>query len=127
MGLSFVVLLSLPAFSYAGSAHFVSCRVSVEGTEVCVEGKEAGLGNLDQINLSLSVVAHCQNRGGNDPEAQNKTTFGTTATAPVQNGKANYDICLTTSFTPSCDPPMTVQVDSVTLVDTTNTIACVLD
>ena len=125
--LAVVALAGLPGVALSGSAHFVSCSLSVDDGQVCVTGKEAGLGNLDQIQLSLSVVAHCQNPGNQDPEAQNKETFGTTGSSPVQNGKALYELCLTPTFSPSCDPPMATIIDSVLLVDTTNTISCALE
>jgi hypothetical protein len=115
---------SLAAVAYGGSPHFVSCTPSVDGAEVCVFGKEAGLGDEDQINLTLTVVAHCQNPGGHDPNAANKETFGADFQRPTQNGKALYDVCVTTDFQPDCAPPMTVVVDTISLVDTTNDIAC---
>ena len=110
---------------WAGSAHFVSCNSSgAVGGEVCVTGKEAGLGNLEQVHIVLTVIAHCQNPGGNDPNAQNKETFGAEFDEPVQNGKALFEVCVTTDFQPNCSPPMTVVVDSVSLVDTTNGVSC---
>ena len=124
LGLSLAVALTLPLVSIAGSPHFVSCVPSVSGDEVCVFGKEAGLGDEDQVHITLSVVAHCQNHGGNDPSAQNKETFDAEGTFPVQNGKALYELCVTTDFQPDCNPPMNVVVDAVTLVDTTHGISC---
>lgn len=125
--LSVAFLLSCVPLAYSGSAHFVSCSVSINDGEICVTGKEAGLGNLDQINLSLSVVAHCQNRGKQDPAAANKETFSDTFQRPVQNGKALYDVCLTPTFSPDCSRSMSIIVDSVSLVDTTHDIGCTLD
>lgn len=124
---SMVALVALSAQAYAGNPHFISCSQSVQGAEVCVSGKEAGLGDEAQISLTLSVVAHCQNRGGQDPNAANKAMFDEDFTRPTQNGKALYEVCVTTVFKPTCSPPMTVLVDSVTLIDTTNNLACVLD
>jgi hypothetical protein len=89
-----------------------------------VQGKEAGLGDEAQVHVELTVVAHCQNPGGQGPKAANKETFAAGFDEPVQNGKALYDACVTTSFQPTCSPPMTVVVDTVTLVDTTNGVSC---
>ena len=121
--LAFIVL-GLPLIGIAGTAHFTSCASSVSNGTVCAEGKEAGLGNLDQVHIVLTVVAHCQNRGGKDPSAANKETFGAEGTFPVQNGRALFEVCVDTEFSPECDPPMATIVDSITLVDTTNNIAC---
>jgi hypothetical protein len=121
---SLMAMLVLPSIALSGSAHFVSCAPVVSGDEVCVTGKESGLGNLDQVDIHLSIIAHCRNRGGNDPSAQNKETFSTDSVQPVQNGRALYEICLETSFKPPCDPPMSVVVDAVTLIDETNGISC---
>jgi hypothetical protein len=118
-----LLVLSVPP-ALAGSPHFISCTPAVNGAEVCVSGKEAGLGDEDQVDITLQVVAHCQNPGGNKPKAQNKVSFSAADTAPVQNGKALYEICVTTSFQPSCAPPMTVVVDAVSLFDATNGISC---
>ena len=112
--------------AWAGSPHFDSCGLSVSNGMVCVAGKEAGLGNETQVQVTLVGSAHCQNPGGNDPSAQNKVDFVQDMVAPVQNGKALYEVCATTSFKPACSPPMTVVVDAVVLFDSTNGIACTL-
>jgi len=109
----------------AGSAHFVgdpSYTVSPSGT-ITVAAKEAGLGNLPQIDVQLSGVAACVNPGGNGPEAQNKQAFSVSSEEPVQNGQSTYVISVTPVFRPSCSPPMTVAVSSLTLADLTNGIA----
>ena len=120
------VLMLGAGMAWAGSPHFVSCMLSISDGQVCVSGKEAGLGNETQIQVTLVGSAHCQNPGGNDPSAQNKVDFFQDLTVPVQNGKALYELCATPDFQPSCSPPMTVVVDSVVLFDSTNGISCTL-
>jgi hypothetical protein len=121
-----VVCLVAPRV-YAGSPHFVSCAIaSQSASQICVEGKEAGLGDEDQITVTLAVTAHCQNPGGNKPQAANKETFETGADVPVQNGKALYDICVSPTFSPECVPPMTLVVDAVVVTDETNGLICTL-
>src|SRR6266571_4963354 len=97
-----MLALDLPMIAMAGSPHFVSCTPSVQGNQACVTGKEAGLGDESQVHVVVTVVAHCQNPGGNDPSAQNKETFGAAFDEPAQNGKALYEACVTTAFSPSC-------------------------
>lgn len=120
------ILLSSGVCVWAGSPHFVSCVVSVSDNMLCATGKEAGLGNENQVTIVLGGMAHCQNRGGNNPSAQNKTTFGSEETVPVQNGKALYELCVELEFQPDCDPPMTTVIDSVVLFDATNDISCII-
>ena len=42
---------------------------------------------------------------------------------PVQNGKAEFGVSLTATFTPDCSPPMTVEFTDVVVPDTTNGIS----
>jgi hypothetical protein len=117
--------LTVPAF--AGSPHFVGTpTVTVSGTTITVSAKEAGLGNEAQIVAVLSGTAECINGGGNHPHAANKTSFSTSSTEPVQNGKADYTLSATAVFSPSCSPPMTVQFTAATLTDTTNNLSVTL-
>jgi hypothetical protein len=53
----------------------------------------------------------------------NKGTFSTAKSVPVQNGKADYTLMLTATFSPSCSPPMNVEWHDITLTDTTNNIS----
>jgi hypothetical protein len=116
-----IALLGLAAPAFAGSPHFVGTPAYVvAGSTLTVSAKEAGLGDEAQIAAQLSATAQCINPGGNNPQAANKASFTTTATEPVQNGQATYTISGTFAFQPSCSPPMTVQVTSVTLTDVTN-------
>jgi hypothetical protein len=115
-------VLALPA--QAGSPHFVGTPVfTTSGNTVMVTAKEAGLGDEDQIVAVLSGTADCINGGGNHPQAENKTSFSTSAVVPVQNGKADYTLTATATFSPECSPPMTVQFTSVVLTDTTNNLS----
>ena len=110
----------LPTAS-AGSPHFVGDpTVTRSGNTLTVQGKEAGLGDEDQIHVVVSADAACLNPGQNFPSAGNKQTFTTAADVPVQNGKANFTLTLTATFQPKCSPPMTVVFGDVTVTDTTN-------
>ena len=118
-----LMALAVPA-AWAGSPHFVGApTVTVSGSTLTVSAKEAGLGDEAQITAVLSGTADCINNGGNHPKAVNKTSFSTSSVVPVQNGKANYTISVTATFSPSCSPPMTVQFTSATLTDTTNNLS----
>jgi hypothetical protein len=112
----------LPTAS-AGSPHFVGDpTVTRSGNTLTVQGKEAGLGDEDQIHVVVSADAACLNPGQNFPSAGNKETFTTAADVPVQNGKANFTLTLTATFQPKCSPPMTVVFGDVTVTDTTNNL-----
>jgi hypothetical protein len=109
------LLLSSTA-ALAGSAHFVKTpKVTQSGDSLIVTGKVAGLGNETQINVEVSAEAACLNRGEQFPQAENKETFSTEGDFPVQNGKANFSLTLTATFSPKCSPPMTVVWGPVTI------------
>ncbi len=111
----------------AGSPHFVGTATAVRsGSSLTVVGKEAGLGNEEQIHVSVTVLAACLNGGGQFPDAANKESFNATGTFPVQNGKANFSLTLTATFQPRCSPPMTVVFGAVTVIDLTNGISLTL-
>jgi hypothetical protein len=124
-----VVVLSVttagPAF--AGSPHFInsafSVSVSGNGLTLSVSGKEAGLGDEDQVHVVVAATADCVNGGSNHPKASNKTSVSAEGDFPVQNGKADFSLSVTADFQPSCSPPMTVVWTSVTVTDTTNGIS----
>jgi hypothetical protein len=124
IGKAVFALLLLPSLAWAGSPHFTSCTPTFEGPKICVTGVETGLGNETQVDLDLSLVAHCENEGGNAPSAQNKETFVTDGVFPVQNGRAPYSLCVIPTFQPACDKTMTVVVDAVLLVDAAHKISC---
>ena len=107
----------------AGSPHFVgACTKTQDGNSLTVHCKEAGLGNEDQINVTISATALCINNGGKHPRAVNKADLSQTSDEPVQNGKSDYTETLTATFQPDCSPPMTVQFTNVTVTDNTNGI-----
>jgi hypothetical protein len=117
--------LATPA-AWAGSPHFVSCSATVEASTLSVDGKEAGLGSEEQIDVVVTATALCINNGGKHPRAVNKTSVSGGEQVPVQNGKAIFSIDVTATFTPDCSPPMTVEFTDISVCDTTNGICCTL-
>jgi hypothetical protein len=111
--------------AWAGSPHFVSNTVEATRTDnsVTVAGKEAGLGGEEQVSILLTGTAECINKGAKHPKAANKESVAEKGTFPVQNGKAEFELTLTASFSPECAPPMTVVFSNVTVSDTTNGIS----
>ena len=109
----------------AGSPHFVSNTVTAtrSGDSLTVSGKEAGLGDEDQVHVVVSATAECINGGKNHPKAANKESVSAEGDFPVQNGKAEFSLTLTASFQPDCSPPMTVRFTNVTVTDTTHGIS----
>ena len=111
----------------AGSPPVVGAPTfTTSGNTLTVSAKEAGLGDEQQIVAVVSGTAECINGGGKNPSATNKTSFNQQSNVPVQNGKAEYTITVTATFSPSCSPPMTVKFTSATLTDTTNTLSVTL-
>jgi len=103
----------------AGHAHFVGVpQIAVSGESLVASGKVAGLGNVPQIDVTLSADAACVNRGNNKPQAENKQTFNSAGSFPVQNGKALFTLDLEAVFQPSCTPPMRVEWSNVSIVVT---------
>ena len=124
VGMLGTIGLSSATTAIAGSAHFVGTPTfTTSGNTITVTAKEAGLGDEAQITAVLSGTASCINGGGNHPKAVNKASFATNSVVPVQNGKADYTITASVTFSPSCSPPMTVQFTSATLTDTTNNLS----
>jgi hypothetical protein len=117
----FVVAAS-PAPAWAGSPHFVANSITASRTDnsLTVSGKEAGLGDEAQVHVVVSATALCINGGGNHPKAVNKESVNAAGDFPVQNGKANFSLSLTSAFQPECAPPMSVEFTNVTVADTTN-------
>jgi hypothetical protein len=113
--------LMLPATAaFAGSPHFVSVTVTRTGDTLTVAGKEAGLGDEDQVHIVASATAQCVNGGGQNPGAANKTDVTSEGDFPVQNGKADFSLDLVADFQPDCSPPMTVTFSDVQVYDATN-------
>ena len=101
----------------AGNAHFVGTPgITTSGGTATATGKIAGLGNIDQIYVEVTAEAQCVNRGHQDPSAGNKQTVSGSTTAPVQNGKANFSVTLSASFSPPCSPPMTISWSLISIV-----------
>jgi len=119
--IAFVV--GMPA-AVAGSPHFVNNAFSItrDDNTLTVSGKEAGLGDEEQIHVVLSATALCINPGGNHPKAVNKEDVSAEGDFPVQNGKANFTLSVTATFQPECSPPMTVAFTDVTVTDETNNL-----
>ena len=93
----------------AGNAHFVATpSITTSGSTLTVSGKIAGLGNIDQINVTFTADASCVNPGTHHPKAENKESVGGGGTFPVQNGKADFSLSGTATFSPDCTPPMTL-------------------
>ena len=117
------IVLATPA--WAGAPHFVddTVQATVDGNSVTVVGKEAGLGNEDQIHVVVTGLAACINPGGNHPQAANKESFNAEGDFPVQNGKAYFELTMTATFSPSCVPPMSVAWSDIVVTDTTNGIS----
>ena len=124
-----IVLSAFLAFgaqaAFAGSPHFVSNTVTVsrEGNSLTVSGKEAGLGDEDQVHIVVTATAACINPGDKHPRAANKESVSAEGNFPVQNGKAEFSLTVTATFQPNCTPPMTVVFSNVTVTDTTSGIS----
>jgi hypothetical protein len=103
------MLVLTVTLTFAGNAHFVGTpSISTSGNTATASGKIAGLGNISQINVVVTADAQCVNPGHQKPAAGNKQSFSANGVVPVQNGKANFSLTLSATFTPDCTPPMTV-------------------
>ena len=117
------VLTAAPA--WAGSAHFVDSKVQAtqDGDTLTVTGKEAGLGDEDQVHIVLTADVQCWNRGGNQPQAENKAATLAEGSFPVQNGKADFTLSGVGTTSPDCSPPMEIRYANIVVTDTTNGIS----
>jgi hypothetical protein len=112
-------VVALAGIAFAGNAHFVgSPTFSITGDTLTASGKVAGLGNVPQITVEVSADADCVNRGNKNPEAANKEAFAALGTFPVQNGRANFAVLLTATFSPDCAPPMRVEWSNMAILVT---------
>ena len=122
-----VLALTTPALSVlpalAGNPHFVTLTVTRSGNSLILTGKEAGLGDEQQVNIQFNASASCINPGDNHPKAANKESVSTSGMFPVQNGKAEFTLNLTATFQPECAPPMTVEFSGVGVGDLTNSLS----
>lgn len=113
-----LLIFVLAPKAFAGNPHFVGApTVTVDDGVLAVDGKVAGLGNEEQIHVTVDALAECQNRGGNKPAADNKDEVSVAGDFPVQNGKALFDLELdgAAQIDPPCEPPMTVVYSDVTV------------
>ena len=125
LGLCFGGLVAAPA--YAGSPHFVGVpTATIDGNTVTVAGKEAGLGNEQQIHVEVTADAQCVNPGDNEPQAANKQSFAAAGDFPVQNGRADFSVIVIASFQPECSPPMSVAWSNVVVTDAANGLQATL-
>jgi hypothetical protein len=100
-------------------AHFVgSPTASISGNTLTAAGKVAGLGDVEQITVTVTAEAACINPGSNKPKAANKESFSAMGDFPVQNGKALFSLNLTATFQPDCSPPMTVEWSNILITVT---------
>ena len=115
LGVAAVAALTVVGSVLAVSnAHFVGTpTASRSGNTLTVSGKVAGLGDVDEITVTISADAQCVNPGSNKPKAANKQSISSTEDVPVQNGKALFSSDLTATFQPDCTPPMTVEFSNV--------------
>ena len=114
-----VGLMAAPAQAGQAGAHFNNVTITIDGNTLTAEGREAGLGNVDQVHIVLTATALCINNGGRHPKAVNKTGVAVGGDFPVQNGHADFFLQATAVFQPSCSPPMTVEWRDIVLTDTT--------
>jgi hypothetical protein len=112
--------------AWAGHPHFVTLNATRSDNTLTVSGKEAGLGDEEQVHILVSATAECINKGGHHPKAVNKESVSEEGEFPVQNGKANFSLTVTATFQPECSPPMSVVFTDVTVTDTTNGISAKL-
>ncbi|WP_137989207.1 hypothetical protein [Streptomyces vilmorinianum] len=122
-GVAIALVGFLAPSAEAVSPHFVGTpSVTTSGSSLTVKGKEAGLGNQQLVDITVTADAQCVNKGGNKPAAENKQAFGGGGQFPVQNGKANFSVTVTADFQPKCSPPMTLVWSNVVVTDTGNGI-----
>jgi hypothetical protein len=117
------LLLGSPIIAFAGSPHFVGSGTAVLNGDgsLTVTAKEAGLGDESQIQSRVTATAECINGGGKHPKAVNKEGVSGNVATPVQNGKADISVTLQApTFSPPCDPPMTVHYTDIVVFDDTN-------
>ena len=114
-----IALAAVPALAGVKGAHFVGAPSIIEsGATLSASGKVAGLGNVEQIHVTLTADAACINPGNKHPEAANKESFSAEGDFPVQNGKAEFSLDLTATFQPDCTPPMTVDWSNIVITVT---------
>jgi len=97
----------------ANSPHYVvDPAITVDGTTLLLDAKAAGLGDVPDVNFSLTgtldVFSRCYNRGGNKPQADNKQetiAVDSSFTVAVNNGQTTIDHQLVATAVSSLDCP----------------------
>jgi hypothetical protein len=120
LGVAVMAALTLTGIAIAVSnAHFVGTPTATRtDNSLTISGKVAGLGDVNVIHVTITGDALCVNPGSNHPKAANKADVAGGADVPVQNGKANFSVSASATFTPDCTPPMTVVFQNVTVTVT---------
>lgn len=123
VGIALVSVLATTGV-WAGNPHFIGkTELECNDSSLTVDGKIAGLGGEDQVDILVTATAECINPGGNHPQAANKESFSAAGTFPVQNGKALFELTVFADFQPDCSPPMTVVWSDVVVTDLTHGIS----
>jgi hypothetical protein len=112
------VMLMATAALAVSNAHFAG-KLTAERVNdtLVVSGKVAGLGNVSQIDVTVSADAEYINPGSKKPKAANKESFSDSFVVPVQNGKANFSLVLAPDFSPQVSS-MTIVFSNVTVIVT---------
>jgi hypothetical protein len=100
--LLFTVAMGLGVVVLASSASFHFADAKADGLNLSVSFKETGLGNSGfstvdiQVKADATATYQCFNKGGNHPQAGNKTTVsgpvGGGGSFPVRNGQTTGTI-----------------------------------
>ena len=115
-----LLAIAVPAALAVSRAHFVGTPTATRNdSTLTISGKVAGLGNVEEITVTITGDVACINPGGRHPKAENKEALTGGATVPVQNGKADFNVTTDVpDIAPSCSPPMTLQFSNVTVTVT---------
>jgi hypothetical protein len=133
-----LLLVAMASAAHAVSPHFVRASADLDGANLVVSFKEAGLGTNQLINYTASADATatyvCVNNGGGNPSAQNKTTVSgpVSASGTFSSGK-NGQVTASLTLSPpsaggfSCPPGQDLEIaqvvyTNVAITDTTNGI-----
>lgn len=133
---AFLFLVALAAPALATSPHFINASATLDGVNLDVSFKEAGLGSNQNIDYLASADATatyvCVNKGGANPSASNKTNVSGPVTAPgTFNSGKNGNVVASLTLEPpsagsfSCPKGQTeaiaqVSYTNVAITDVTN-------
>jgi hypothetical protein len=122
IGVFMALMLTASSAWAVSNAHFVgtpTATLNADGS-LTVQGKVAGLGQVNEIHVDVTADVACINPGSKHPKAANKEAITAGGNFPVQNGKANFSVTTgVPDIAPSCSPPMTLQYSNVTVTVTT--------